>query len=141
MRELDTKNLIAELGSKHCIRIDESDPALTIVALNRLVLEKSTEQITEQVRVAMREFEEAVGKVQRRAGHLMAEEFNDRVSALRNELQKDITLAGAKANEFVFRVEQANRQPIMFRWGAAGAISGLFLFVAGLWIGIHYLHS
>jgi hypothetical protein len=37
--------------------------------------------------------------------------FNDRVASTRGELQHDIVLDGAKANEIVFRAEQANRHP------------------------------
>jgi hypothetical protein len=33
---LDAQSLVAELGAKHGIRIDESDPAVAIVALKPL---------------------------------------------------------------------------------------------------------
>jgi hypothetical protein len=93
MPDLDTKTLVAELGSKHGIHIDEGDPALGIVLLNRLVLEKTSDQITERIRVELKDFEEAVARVERRAGHLIAQEFNERLDTVRKSLQSDITLA------------------------------------------------
>jgi hypothetical protein len=136
---LDTHALIAELGTKHGIRTDESDPAVAIVALNRLVLERTTDDISERIRMSIKEFEESVAKVQRRAGQLIAEEFNDRVVALRNELQKDITLAGAKASEAVFRIEQASRYAVMLRWTVFGCLSALLMFTIGVIVGWGYL--
>ncbi len=80
MPDLDTKSLVVELGSKHGIRIDANDPALAIVALNRLVLEKSTDQISQRIHTEIKAFEEAVAKVQRRAGQLVAQEFHDHLA-------------------------------------------------------------
>jgi hypothetical protein len=90
--------------------------------------------------MGLREFEEAVQKVQTRAGQLVAAELNDRVASIRAELQQDIVLAGAKANEIVYRAEQANRQPVMLRWATLGIVGALALFLIGLWIGARYMH-
>jgi len=49
-------------------------------------------------------------------------------------------LAGAKANEIVYRAEQANRYPVMLRWAVAGTVAALALFLIGLWIGARYMH-
>ncbi len=49
-------------------------------------------------------------------------------------------LAGAKANEIVFRAEQAHRQPVMLRWATLGIVAALALFLMGLWIGARYMH-
>jgi len=136
---LDTRALVAELVSKHGIHVDDADPALAIVALNRLVLEKSTDQISERIRLELKEFEEGVAKVQRRAGQLVAEEFNDHLSAVRNSLQTDITLAGAKANEIVYRIERANGYPVMIRWTVIGCFFALVMFTIGVLVGWGYL--
>jgi hypothetical protein len=138
MPDLDTKNLVAELGSKHGIHIDEGDPALEIVLLNRLVLEKTSEQITERIRVELKDFEEAVARVERRAGHLIAQEFNEHLDAVRKSLQIDITLAGGKANEIIYRIEQANRYPVMVRWVAIGIVCSLVMFALGVVLGWGY---
>jgi hypothetical protein len=139
MPDLDTKTLVAELGSKHGIHIDEGDPALGIVLLNRLVLEKSSDQITERIRVELKDFEEAVARVERRAGHLIAQEFNEHLDAVRKSLQSDITLAGGKANEIIYRIEQANRYPVMIRWIAIGIVCSLVMFALGVVLGWRYL--
>lgn len=136
---LDTRSLIAELAAKHGIRIDENDPAVAIVALNCLVLEKSTEQVAERIRIEVKDFEEAIAKVQRRAGQLVAQEFNEHLAVVRASLQNDITLAGGKANEIIFRIEQANRYPVMIRWIAVGMASSLLLFALGVVFGWGYL--
>lgn len=135
---LETKRIVGEMASRHGIRMDERDPALAMVALNRLMLEQSSDQIVERVRDVMRDFEAAVQKVQTRAGQLIGAEFNDRVAAIRGELQDDITGAGARAAEIVYRVEQANRRPVMLQWAALGILGAILMFVAGLWTGIHY---
>ena len=140
MPDLDPKKIVAELASHQGIRLDANDPAIAIVLLNRLVLERTAEELVKDVRLGLREFEDAVHKVQTRAGQLVAAEFNDRVAALRGELQRDITLAGAKATEFVFRLEQANRYPVMLRWAALGIFAALALLLIGFWIGARYTH-
>ncbi len=140
MPQLDIKQLVGELAAQHGIRIDANDPAIAIVLLNRLVLQRSADELATGLRMGLREFEEAVQKVQTRAGQVVAAEFNERAAALRSELQRDVTLAGAKASEIVFRVEQANRQPVMLRWATLGIVAALALFLIGLWIGARYLH-
>jgi hypothetical protein len=103
------------------------------------VLERSTDEITQRIRIEIRALEEAVGKVQRRAGQLVAEEFNDHLAAVRKSLQDDITLAGGKANEIIYRIEQANRYPVMIRWTAIGIGCSLLMFAFGVVLGWRYL--
>jgi hypothetical protein len=140
MAEVDVKRIVGELASRHGIRLDVNDPAISIVLVNRLVLEHSTDELVAGIRASMHDFEEAVRKVQTRAGQLVAAEFNDRVGAIRGELQRDIALAGARANEIVYRAEQANRHPVMLRWAVVGTLAALALFLMGLWIGACYMH-
>ena len=140
MGEVDVKRIVGELASRHGIRLDVNDPAISIVLVNRLVLEHSTDELVAGIRASMHDFEEAVRKVQTRAGQLVAAEFNDRVGAIRSELQRDIALAGARANEIVYRAEQANRHPVMLRWAVVGTLAALALFLMGLWIGARYMH-
>lgn len=139
MAEVDVKRIVGEMALKHGIRLDTNDPAISLVLLNRLVLEHSADDLVAGVRASMHDFEEAVRKVQTRAGQLVAAEFNDRVGAIRSELQRDIALAGARANEIVYRAEQANRHPVMLRWAVIGTLAALAMFLMGLWIGARYL--
>ena len=140
MAEVDVKRIVGELASRHGIRLDVNDPAISIVLVNRLVLEDSTDELVARNRASMDDFEESVRKVQTRAGQLVAAEFNDRVGAIRSELQRDIALAGTRANEIVYRAEQANRHPVMLRWAVIGTLAALALFLMGLWIGACYMH-
>jgi hypothetical protein len=141
MPQLDIKQLVGELATQHGIRVYADDPALAIVLLNCLVLQRSADELASGLRMGLREFEEAVQKVQTRAGQAVAAEFHERVALLRAELQQDIVLAGAKANEIVYRAEQANRQPVMLRWATLGIVAAVALFLIGLWIGAYYLHA
>ena len=54
-------------------------------------------------------------------------------------LQSDITLAGGKANEIIYRIEQANRYPVMIRWIAIGIVCSLVMFAVGVVLGWGYL--
>jgi len=136
---LDTRSLIAELGSKYGIHVDEGDPAVAIVALNQLVLVKTTEQIGERISMQAKELEEGASRIQRRVGQLVAEEFNDHLAAVRKSLQDDIAIAGARANEIVYRIEQAHSYPVMVRWTAIGIIGALLMFALGVIFGWGYL--
>ena len=140
MLQLDIKKAIDELATQYGIRINAGDPAIAMVLLNRMVLQHIADDLANGLQAGLREFEEGVQKCQTRAGQLVAAEFNDRAAVLRGELQRDITLAGAKASEIVFQVEQANRHPVMLRWATLGVVAGLVLFLMGLWIGARYLH-
>ncbi len=79
MAEVDVKRIVGEMASKHGIRLDTNDPA---ISLGRCTVSSSNTQptISLGVRASMHHFEEAVRKVQTRAGQLVAAEFNDRVA-------------------------------------------------------------
>ena len=96
---MDLKRLVAEMASQHGIRMDVNDPAISIVLLNLLMLERAAEEIVGGIRTSMHDFEEAVGKVQTRAGQAVAAEFNHRIASIRAELQRDIAIAGASQSE------------------------------------------
>lgn len=75
MAEVDVKRIVADMASKHGIRLDVNDPAISLVLLNRLVVEHSADDLVAGIRASMHDFEEAVRKVQTRAGQLVAAEF------------------------------------------------------------------
>lgn len=141
MLDLDRKKIIGALAAEHGIHIDEDDPALTIVTLNGLMLERYSDQIGQRLISSLKQLDDGMNKVQQRAGQLLAADFNDRLASMRKALEDDIAVAGARANEFVFRAEQANRHPVMIRWAVTGTVAALILFLMGLWIGARYIHS
>jgi hypothetical protein len=136
----DRQKIIGFIAERNGIRVEKDDPVFAVGTICQAYLEEAGRQLEASIRERLSEFESAVGKVQTRAGQLLAAEFNDRVASIRAELQQDIVLAGAKANEIVFRAEQAHRQPLMLRWATLGIVAGLALFLIGLWIGAHYIH-
>ena len=137
MAELDKGSLIGELARRYAIRMDDNDPAIAIVALNRLVLEHAMEELSEAVARRIAEFETSVLKVEQRAGKLLALELAEAAARIRTELQNDIDGAGLKAAHLVYLVDQAHKRPARVRWLSAGFVSAAALFLAGIWIGAH----
>jgi hypothetical protein len=136
----DLQKVIGLIAEQNGIQVEKDDPIFAVATIFQAYLEEGGKQIEASIREHLGEFEASVAKVQTRAGQLVAAEFNDRITAIRGALQQDITLAGAKASEIVFRVEQANRHPVMLRWATLGIVAGLALLLMGLWIGARYLH-
>ncbi len=136
----DRQKIIGLIAERNGIRVEKDDPVFAVVTIFQAYLDEAGRQIEASIRERLAEFEASVAKVQTRAGQLVASEFNDRVASIRGELQRDIALAGAKANEIVFRAEQANRHPVMLRWAVVGTVAALALFLMGLWIGARYMH-
>jgi hypothetical protein len=141
MTELDKGKLIAELARRYAIQINENDPAVAIVALNRIALEHAMDELGEAVGRRIAEFETSVLRVEQRAGKVLALEFSEAAARIRAELQTDIDAAGVKAAHLVYLVDQAHKRPALVRWLSAGLLSAALLFVAGLWIGVHYFRA
>ena len=139
MTELDKERLIGELARRYAIRMDENDPAIAIVALNRLVLENAMEELSGAVAQRIAEFEASVLKVEQRAGKLLALELAEAAARIRAELRNDIDGAGIKAAHLVYLVDQAHKRPTRVRWLSAGLMSAAALFLGGVWIGAHCL--
>jgi len=139
MAELDKSRLIGELARRYAIRMDENDPAIAIVALNRLVLEHAMEELSGAVARRIAEFDTSVLKLEQRAGKLLALEFAEAAARTRAELQNDIDGAGVKAAHLVYLVDQAHKRPTRVRWLSAGLVSAAALFLSGIWIGAHCL--
>jgi hypothetical protein len=136
----DRQKIIGLIAERNGIRVEKDDPVFAVATICQAYLEEAGRQIETSISRHLAEFEAAVAKVQTRAGQLVAAEFNDRVASIRGELQQDIVLAGAKANEIVYQAEQANRHPVMLRWAVSGTVAALALFLIGLWIGARYMH-
>jgi len=139
MPEIDIETLTAEMARRYGIQLGENDPALAMVALNRLALENAIEQLCEAIREGISELEVSMQNVNRRAGKIVAQEVIETATRIRAELQKDIDAAGLKAAHLVYMVDQAHKRPTLIRWLAAGLVAAVALFAAGIWIGAHYL--
>jgi hypothetical protein len=86
MAELDTGRLIGELARRYAIRMDDNDPAIAIVALNRLMLEQAMEELSEAVARRIAEFETSVLKVEHQAGKLLAQEVHEAAVRIRADI-------------------------------------------------------
>ena len=137
MAELDKGRLIGELARRYAVRMDDNDPAIAIVALNRLMLEHAIAELSEAVARRMVEFETSVLKVEQRAGKLLALELAGAAARIRAELHNDIESAGIKAAHLVYLVDQAHKRPARVRWLSLGLVSASALLLAGVWIGAH----
>jgi hypothetical protein len=136
---LNREKLIGLIAEKEGIRVEKGDPLFAVATICQAYLDEAGRRFDESITQRLAEFEAAVAKVQRRAGQLVASEFHDHLAAVRSSLETDIALAGNRANEIVYRVEQANRYPVIVRWTVFGMIVCILVFSAGLWIGMHFL--
>lgn len=135
---LEVHDLIAEVARRNGIRVEPNDPAFALVTLNQVVLEETVREVRDHIRESIADFDSSMQKVQTRAGRAVAQEFNERAAALRRELQDDITTAGSKASELVYKVNQAHARPARIRWIVAGVFLAILVFAAGFWAGVHY---
>ena len=136
---IDVHRLIGEVAARDGIRVEPGDPAFALVTLNQLVLEDAVEQIGQHIHAGIAEFTEAVHKTEGRAGRILAEDVKAAAAELRLELQRDIETARVEAKEIVSEIHRSHTKAALIRWGAAGVVSAAALFVAGLWIGVHYM--
>lgn len=132
---LDKKHLLGEMASHYGIRLDESDPALAIVALNLLALEQAAEQIREHIRAGIAEFTEAVQKTEARGGKVLAEEVRTAAAEVRRELQGEIRASALRCRELLRQVHAAHQSPELIRWAAIGVVFSFILFCCGVWLG------
>ena len=139
MAELNIGTLVGELARRYGIRLDSSDPAIAIVVLNRLVLENTSEELTELDARRMAQFEASMQKVEQRAGKLLAREVSEAAACVRAELQNDIDAAGVRAAHLVYMVDRAHKRPVIIRWLAAGLVTAIGLLGLGFCAGM-YLH-
>jgi hypothetical protein len=137
----DAQRLIGLVAEHDGIRVDKGDPIFALATVCQACLEETSRELDERVALRLGDFEAAVGKVQARAGQLIAAQFNESVAALRSGLESDVTAAGVKALEIVTRIEQANRLPFALPRIAIVFASALALFAAGIVIGAWFPHS
>ncbi len=85
-------------------------------------------------------FSDGMDRTERRAGKWLAQDVRKAAAEIREEMQKDIEVAGMKAAHLVYKVDQAHKQPAMTRWIGVGLLSAMVLVVLAFFAGI-CLHS
>ena len=133
------EHLVGLIADRHGMKVQSDDPLFAVGTICEAYIDEAGRRFDELVKNRIAELEAAAGRIEKRAGQLVAQEFNDHLAAVRNSLQTDITLAGAKANEIIYRIEQANGYPVMVRWTAIGIVLTVVMFAFGVVIGWGYL--
>ena len=124
----EIKRLAAEVSAAHGIRLDPDDPMMAVVTLNRLALEQVSSGLLKALTEATRELNDAVERVQVRAGAVIAEELKTQVVTARRELKIEAS-ALAVPRESGFQSQQRTL------WLAVGLVAALGLFGAGFCLG------
>jgi hypothetical protein len=132
---VDVQRLIGEVAARHGILLKPDDAAFALVTINQLVLEQVIMEALGKVHQAVADFEAAAGRVQTRAGGLLASEVKNAAAAIRCELGTDIAAAGQDARAFVLDVHRAHSRAALEKWIALGVFCGLLLFLCGVFVG------
>lgn len=132
---IEIQRLLAEVAARHNVFLKPDDPAIALLTMNRLILERTTDILHEQIRATIAEFHASMEKAETRAGNILAQRVKESAVQMQRGLQNDIHIAGLKAREFVHLVNEAHRRPALLRWSAVGLIAGAFLFGGGVWLG------
>src|SRR5437870_7782072 len=111
----DVKRLIAEVAARNGIRIDSDDPAFCLVTLNQLILEEAGLKVAEEIRAATSDFQDAVRKIEGRAGVIFAQELKDALALVESQFE-------SRAN---FAVKEKSTKPIASRTGRTWALRWL----------------
>jgi hypothetical protein len=135
MSQIETKELLSEIAKRHGFRLDSDDPAIAIVSLNQLVLEKSMQELCDRVGTAIGNIESTAKKAETRAVAYIAQEVKQCVSTIRAELQKDIDAARLKARETLEELNSAHREEAMEKWVTVGIIGAVILIALAFWAG------
>src|SRR5581483_7203713 len=91
---IDVQELIAEVASRHDLFLRPSDPAIALVTMNQIILERTLEIVHEHVDATIARFDASVQKAEKRAGTMLAQEVKESATQMRQGLQTEIRNAG-----------------------------------------------
>ena len=129
----DMKQMISEVFAENGIRIEPGDPLFALVTMNRMVFEESAQRYYESNQQLIAEFNESMKSAEMRAGSMLAKMVKESAEKMREGLQGDIQLAGMRASEYVYRVNEAHRRPAVIRWVSVGLVAAVVMFASGVW--------
>ena len=135
----DRERLVRVIADRHGMKVQQDDPLFAVGTICEAYIDEAGRRFDELIKNRIAELEAAAGRIEKRMGQLVAQEFNDHLTAVRASLQTDITLAGSKANDIVYRIERANGYPVMVRWTVIGVVFAVLMFALGVLIGREYL--
>ncbi len=129
----DTKRMISQVADENGIRIEPGDPLFALVTMNRMVFVEAAQMYYDHNQQLIAEFKESMKKAEARAGSMLAEKVEESAEKMREGLQSDIQLAGMRASEDVYRVNEAHRRPAIIRWVSVGLVAAVAIFASGVW--------
>lgn len=128
--------MAAEASVLHGIRIDPDDPLMAVVTINRMVFESALEEALQSIRTTTEELNQAIDRVQIRAGSAVGQEVRECVSAIRGEIQRNIDEARLNARGLIEELQRVQTRRSTIQWIATGAIAGALLFAAGFCVAV-----
>jgi hypothetical protein len=129
----DIKTLIGEVAARHGVTLRPDDPAFVLVTVNQLVLEQAIAELVERAKEMMTEFDRSAGRVQARAGGVLAGEVRKATAEIRQGLRHEI----AEAIRTIHSPGQsAPHVPntVDYRWLSVGAFAASLLILIGILI-------
>jgi hypothetical protein len=93
---MDKRHIIAELVKRTGVKLDEADPALVLVELNRIMLEDSARDAAAQIEKAAKHFNDTA-TAQTDEFITLANETLSRFSARTNEIKTLLAQKGSKS--------------------------------------------
>jgi hypothetical protein len=135
MGSVDTKRLSGEVAARHGLLIREDDPAMALVTMNEIVLEKVLSEAELRLQGLFVEAEKGQKRSQKETLVWVQEEMGRAGSAFRVQVQRDIDAGRLQARELVIQLSQVYSRSAVRRWVALGIVSGLVLVLIGVALG------
>ena len=131
----NVQRLITAVAAEHRLILKPDDAAFAIVTMNRLVLEESLEAIRATITEDLAKFKETAQWAHSRAESAIEAEVRSSTRALRDELQRDISLARLRAAEIAMEVKETYEKPMSNRRLTTVVLAAVLLILCGIWVG------
>ena len=128
---LDSQRLIGEVAAKNGVRLDANDPAFALVTLNQLVLEETVAHLIENISLVLTQFSESLGKTERRAGSMLAQDAKIAASKFEAALLAQLQPQNQQAHTQSKYLRLAE-----WKWSVLGIVSATLLFGVGFALGV-----
>jgi hypothetical protein len=135
---MDIEHLSAKAFARCGIRLEPNDPAFVLVALNQIVLQETTSEVSANLDAKMAAFSESMREIERRTGNALAQQVEASAVEMRQVIQNDVKEANWRARELVLQMNRSNARPALVRWTVIGALAAVLMFVCGICFGWYF---
>ena len=135
---MNIDDLSAKALARCGIRLEPNDPVFVLIALNQIILEETTKEVSGSLDAKMAGFSESIREIERRAGKAFAQQVQACAVDVRQAIQKDMKEAHWRARELVLQVNRSNTRPALIRWIVIGALVAALMFVCGICFGWYF---